>query len=97
MGTSQHDGERLELMLQKQLRERLDQFKAEVAQRPFFCITIAFLAGLFSWTFPVRLVLSALLRLLCLLLGPAILLMGMLKISELFSEATGRAPSREPI
>src|SRR6516162_2946653 len=97
MGTSQHDGERIEFMLQKQLKERLDQFKAEVAQRPFFCITIAFLAGLFSWTFPVRLVLSALLRLLCLLLGPAILLMGMLKISELFSESTARAASTGPV
>jgi hypothetical protein len=62
METSRHDsGERIELMLQKQLKERLDQFKAEVAQRPFFCVTIAFLAGLFSWTFPVRLVLTALL------------------------------------
>src|SRR6516164_4841575 len=89
--------ERIELMLQKQLKERFYQFKAEVAQRPFFCVTIAFLAGLFSWTFPVRLVLSALLRLLCLLLGPAILLMGMLKISELFSESTARAASTGPV
>jgi hypothetical protein len=49
METSRHDnaaehqrsGERIELMLQKQLKERLDQFKDEVAQRPFFWVAIA--------------------------------------------------------
>src|SRR6516165_143204 len=105
METSRHDidpgpqqsGERIELMLQKQLKARLDQFKDEVAQRPFFWVAIAFLAGLVSCTFPVRLLVFALLRLLSLLLGPAILLLGMLKISELFSESKGQPANAAPL
>ena len=96
METSRHDiaagqqsGERIELMLQEEFNDRLNQFKDEVAQRPFYWVAIAFLAGLLSWTLPVRLLVSALLRLFSLLSGPAILVMGMLKIRELFSESRG--------
>ena len=79
-----------ELRLLDQLEDRLREFKAEVAERPFPYLAIAFLAGFASWTFPVRLVFLALTRLVSFLLGPTILLMGILKISELFSEPAGR-------
>ena len=73
--------------LQKQLEDGLREFKAEITERPFLYLAIAFIAGFVSWTFPVRLIFSALRRLVSFLLGPAILLIGILKISELFSTA----------
>jgi hypothetical protein len=76
-----------ELQLQKHLEDGLNEFKAEVTERPLLYLAIAFIAGFVSWTFPVRLIFSALTRLVSFLLGPAILLIGILKISELFSTA----------
>ena len=75
------------LQLQKQLEDGLSEFKAGITERPFFYLAIAFIAGLVSWTFPVRLIFAALRRLVSFLLGPAILLIGILKISEIFSAA----------
>lgn len=77
--------ETAKLQLQKQLEDGLSEFKAEITERPFLYLTIAFIAGFVSWTFPVRLIFSAL-RLVPFLLGPAFLLFGILKISELFSK-----------
>ena len=71
--------------LQKQLEDGLSEFKAEITERPLLYLAVAFIAGIVSWTFPVRLIFSALRRLVSFLLGPAILLIGILKISELFS------------
>ena len=67
------------------LQDELEEFKADVTERPFLYLAIAFIAGLASWTFPVRMVFLALTRLVSFLLGPAILLIGLLKISELIS------------
>jgi hypothetical protein len=73
------------LQLQKQLEDGLSEFKAQITERPFLYLAMAFIAGFISWTFPVRLIFSALRRLVSFLLGPAILLIGILKISEIFS------------
>ena len=75
------------LQLQKQLEDGISEFKAEISERPFLYLAIAFIAGFVSWTFPVRLIFAALRRLISILLGPAILLIGMLKISEFFCAA----------
>jgi hypothetical protein len=73
------------VQLQKQLEDGISQFKAEISERPFLYLAMAFIAGFVSWTFPVRLIFSALRRLVSFLLGPAILLIGIFKISEFFS------------
>jgi hypothetical protein len=73
--------------LQLQLEDGLSEFKAGITERPFLYLAIAFIAGFASWTFPVRLNFAALRRLVSFVLGPAILLFGMLKISEIFCAA----------
>lgn len=79
--------------VQKQLEEGLNEFRAEVIERPFLYLGIAFAAGFVSRTFPARLIFSALLRLLSFLSGPAILVLGILKVRELVSGAGGREGS----
>jgi hypothetical protein len=73
-----------ELRIQEQVEEGLNEFRREVIERPFLYVIIAFVAGFVSQSFPVRLVFSALLRLISFLSGPAILALGILKIRELF-------------
>jgi flagellar biosynthesis protein FliP len=70
---------------QKQLENSLTELKVEVTERPFLWLAIAFIAGSISHTFPVRMLFFVALRLVSWLAGPAILLMGMMKICELFS------------
>jgi hypothetical protein len=74
-----------ETRLLSHLQDELAEFKADVTERPLLYLAIAFIAGLASWTFPVRMVFLALTRLVSFLLGPAVLLIGILKIKELFS------------
>ena len=74
-----------ETRLLSHLQDELEAFKADVTERPFLYLAIAFIAGLASWTFPVRMVFLALTRLISFLSGPAILLIGILKIKELLS------------
>jgi hypothetical protein len=74
-----------ETRLLSRLQDELEEFKADVTERPFLYLAIAFIAGFASWTFPVRMVFLALTRLVSFLLGPAVLLIGILKIKELFS------------
>jgi hypothetical protein len=76
--------------IQKQLEEGLNEFRAEVIERPFLSLAIAFAAGFFSRTFPLRLIFSALLRLVSFLSGPTILVLGILKVRELVSGAGAR-------
>ena len=73
------------LQFQKELEDRLNEFKADLAERPFLWLTIAFIAGVVSHTFPVRILFLVVLRLISWLAGPAILLMGVIKITDLFS------------
>ncbi len=78
------------LQLQKQLEDRLNELKADLAERPFLWLAIAFIAGVISHTFPVRILFQVVLRLVSWLAGPAILLMGVIKISDLFSGCSRR-------
>jgi hypothetical protein len=71
--------------IQKQVKESLNEVRTEVIERPFLYLGIAFAAGLVSQSFPVRLVFSVLVRLISFLSRPAILILGILKIRELFS------------
>ena len=73
------------LQFQKQLEDHLNELKADLAERPFLWLAIAFIAGVVSHTFPVRILFLVALRLISWLAGPAILLMGVIKISDLFS------------
>jgi hypothetical protein len=79
--------ETADLQFLKQLEDRLNELKADVAERPFLCLAIAFIAGFVSHTFPARMLLLVVVRLVSWLLGPAILLMGVLKLSDLFSSS----------
>src|SRR5271154_1173795 len=72
------------LQFQKQLEDCLNELKADLAERPFLWLAIAFIAGVVSHTFPVRILFIVTLRLISWLAGPAILLMGVIKISDLF-------------
>jgi hypothetical protein len=74
-----------ESRIRERVEESLNEFRREVIERPFLYLVIAFVAGFVSQSFPVRLVSSALLRLISLLSGPAVLTLGILKICELFS------------
>jgi hypothetical protein len=77
------------------LEEGLSEFKAEITERPLLYLAVAFVAGFVSCTFPVRLIFSAVAKLASSLLGPAILLVGILKISESFSHRSGEKRSGE--
>jgi len=79
-----------ESRLLNDLEARLEQLRADVTERPFVYLAIAFVAGLASWTFPVRLIFSAVMRVVSFLFGPAILLMGILKVKELLSVNVSR-------
>ena len=77
----------------KQLEDSLSELKVDVAERPFLWLAIAFIAGSISHTFPVRMLFFVALRLVSWLAGPAILLMGMMKICDLFSSPQRNAPT----
>lgn len=67
-----------------QLEDGLGELKADVAERPFLWLAIVFAAGFVSHTFPVRFLFLVVIRLISWLAGPVILLMGIVKISDLF-------------
>jgi hypothetical protein len=101
MGISQHDislssEERRKTpcpQFQQQLEDRLNELKADLAERPFRWLAIAFIEGVLSQTLPVRILFQVLLRLVYWLAGPAILLLGIIKISDMFSGAPSNAPT----
>ena len=83
--TSEQRRKALSSQFQKQVEDHLNELKADLAERPFLWLAIAFIAGVVSHTFPVRILFLVALRLISWLAGPAILLMGVIKISDLFS------------
>lgn len=87
----QQNGSTVQSQLQNQLENWIREFKTEVTERPFLYLAIAFIAGLVSWTFPVRLVFRILTKLISLCFGPALLLIGILRVSEFFAAARDRA------
>jgi hypothetical protein len=78
---------------QKQLEYGLNQLKKEMAEQPFLYAGIAFVAGFVSNTFPARILYHVLVRLVSWLLGPVILLMGVIKLSDLFTDFRRKEPT----
>jgi hypothetical protein len=74
-----------DLRLQNKLEDCLNELKAEVTERPFLSVALAFTAGLVSHTFPARMLFYMLMRVASWLVGPAILLLGIFKLNDFFS------------
>jgi len=69
---------------QQQMQDYFNQLKANVSERPFLYSALAFVAGFVANTFPAKLLFLVIVRLLSWLLGPALLVMGVVKLSDLF-------------
>jgi hypothetical protein len=78
------------LQFQQQWEDRLNELKVDLVQRPFAWLTIAFIAGVVAQTFPVRILFLVVLRLVSWLTIPVILLLGVIKISDLFCGCSPR-------
>jgi hypothetical protein len=87
------DRTKSELDVREQWENGLAELKADVTERPFLWLGIAFVAGFVSQMFPVRLFFFVLMRAVSWLSGPVILLMGVVKISDLFSRPRRRGPT----
>ena len=74
-----------ESRFQTQLEHRLNELKADVAERPLLYSGIAFLAGFLSNTFPARILFLLVARVVSWLSVPAVLVLGIIKLSDLFS------------
>jgi hypothetical protein len=74
-----------ESRFQTQVEHRLNKLKADVVERPFLYSGMAFLAGFLSNTIFARILFLLVARVVAWLSVPAILLMGIIKLSDLFS------------
>jgi hypothetical protein len=75
--------------LRQECQERLDQLRQDVIQRPFLSVVLAFTGGLLAQTFPVRLLLMAIVKVISWLVGPAILALGAVKAFEIVTHQFG--------
>lgn len=82
-----------ELKYRKELEDRLNELRSDAAERPFLYLAIAFAAGFVSNTFPVRMLLLIVMRILSWLTGPALLVLGIIKFSNLFSHSRALRPA----
>ena len=80
--------------IQQQMQDYFNQLKADVSERPFLYSALAFVAGFVANTFPAKLLFLVIVRILSWLLGPALLVMGVVKLSDLFLSP---APKEETI
>jgi hypothetical protein len=85
-----------ELKYRTELKDRLNGLRSDVAERPFFYLAIAFAAGLVSNTFPARMLLLIVMRILSWLTGPALLVLGIIKIGNWFSHPRPLQPASGP-
>jgi len=79
------DQKRAEVRFQQQWEQRLNELKVGIAERPLLYGGIAFVAGFLSNTYPARILFQLLARLVSWFSVPAILLLGVLKLSNLLS------------
>src|SRR5271168_2652335 len=77
---------------QQQLEERLKAVKGDVGEHPFLYLAIAFVTGVVFNTFPARMLFLVVMRIVSWLLGPAILLLGVFKLNDLFSSSRRTQP-----
>jgi len=75
------------------LEHRLHEFKADMAERPFLYAGIAFVAGFIANTYPARILFLVVARLVSWFAAPAILFMGVMKLSNLLSSSTPDEPT----
>jgi hypothetical protein len=78
---------------QQRLEDRLHALKAEVSEQPFFYLAFAFVVGFVLNTFPARLLFLIVWKVVSWLLGPAILLLGVFKVGDLFSGSRRMEPT----
>jgi hypothetical protein len=67
----------------EELEDRLNGLRTDAAARPFFYLAIAFVAGFVANTFPARMLFLILMRVLSWLMGPVLLVLGVIKLSKL--------------
>lgn len=82
-----------DLQFQRQLENGLNELKADMMERPFLYAGIAFVAGFVSNTFAARILFHVVVRLVSWLSGPVILLMGVIKLSDLFFSLRRNEPT----
>jgi hypothetical protein len=78
---------------QQQLEDRLHALKGEVSEQPFLCLAVAIGAAFVLNTFPARVLFLLAWKVISWLLGPAILLLGVFKLGDLFSGPKRTEPS----
>jgi hypothetical protein len=78
---------------QLRLEHRLQELKAEMAERPFLYAGIAFAAGFVANTYPARILFLVVARLVSWFAAPAIVVMGVMKLSNLLSNSTPAEPT----
>ena len=79
------DRKSADVRFQQQWEQRLNELKAGIAERPFLYAGIVFVAGFLSNTYPARILFQVLARLISWFSVPAILLLGVVKLSNLLS------------
>jgi hypothetical protein len=82
-----------ESRFQTQVEHRLSELKADVVERPFLYAGMAFLAGFLSNTLLARILFLLIARVVSWLSVPAILVMGIIKLSDLFSVSQRSEPT----
>jgi hypothetical protein len=82
-----------DLRFRQQFEDRLKELQADVAERPFLCLAVAFVAGFVSNTLPARMLFLVVVRIVSWLLGPVVLLMGVIKLSDMFSSSRRNEPT----
>src|ERR1700676_4599120 len=75
------------------LQHRLHDFKADMAERPFLYAGIPFVAGFIANTYPARILFLVVARLVSWFAAPAILLMGVMKLSSLLAGSRPEEPT----
>ena len=90
------DQKSAEARFQQQWEHRLNELKAELAERPFFYAGMAFVAGFLSNTYPARILFLVLARLVSWFSVPAIVLVGVIRLSNLLSISRRSEPTIVP-
>lgn len=78
---------------QLRLEHRLHELKADMAERPFLYAGIAFAAGFIANTYPARILFLLVARLVSWFAAPAIVILGVIKLSNLLSSSTPVEPT----
>jgi hypothetical protein len=78
---------------QPRLEHRLHEVKTDMAERPFLYAGIAFIAGFIANTYPARILFLVLARLVSWFAAPVVLLVGVMKLSNLLSSSRLEEPT----